>query len=325
MAWPNAGEASDSEQTALPAAAEEAHIPVLLDETLTALALHPGGKYVDATVGMGGHGAGILARTSPDGQLLGIDRDPQAIALARQRLGVFGGRVQLVCAAHSELGTVARAHGFTNVQGVLLDLGVSSLQLGDGRRGFSFRQDGPLDMRFGPQGTLTAAEIVNTWSEQDLSRIFFEYGEERRSRYVAQAICRRRPLKSTLELADIVRRVVGYSGRIDPATRTFQALRIAVNDELQSLENVLPQIVPLLAPAGRLVVIAFHSIEDRIVKRFMAREASDCVCPPGLPVCQCGHSATLIRIAKKPLRASGEETLRNPRSRSARLRVAERV
>jgi 16S rRNA (cytosine1402-N4)-methyltransferase len=257
--------------------------------------------------------------------LLGLDVDPQALQVVRQRLAAYGERVVLAQARHVELGTVARQHGFGNVQGILLDLGVSSLQLDDPARGFSMREDGPLDMRMGPQITLTAAEIVNTWPEHELARLIYEYGEEHHARRVARAICADRPFHRTAPLAALVARVVGYSGKIHPATRTFQALRIAVNDELASLESVLPQTLELLAPGGRLAVIAFHSLEDRLVKQFIVREARQCVCPPGLPQCVCAHVASLKPLTKKPLRPTEAEMERNPRSRSARLRIAERL
>jgi len=276
-------------------------------------------------VGPGGHAWGILTLSSPDGRLLALDRDPQALDDARDRLSSFGDRVALVLGGHANLARLARTHGFDQVSGILLDLGVSSLQLDDPTRGFSFRKDGPLDMRMGPDADVSAEEIVNTWPEAELSRILYEYGEERRSRRIARAICAHRPLRGTRELADLVAAVVGRGGRIHPATRTFQALRIAVNGELDSLKAVLPQAVALLASGGRLVVVSFHSLDDRIVKRFIVRESKDCICPPWLPQCVCGHSASLRTLTKKPIRPTREEIEENPRSRSARLRVAERL
>jgi 16S rRNA (cytosine1402-N4)-methyltransferase len=240
-------------------------------------------------------------------------------------LSRFGDRVTFVQGHHTELSEIARRQGFSQVHGILLDLGVSSLQLDDERRGFSFRSDGPLDMRMNPDASLTAAEIVNTWDERELARIIYQYGEERHSRRVARAICSHRPFSGTLELANLVAQVVGSGGRIHPATRTFQALRIAVNEELESLQSVLPQAVGLLAPKGRLAVISFHSLEDRIVKQFIRQESRDCICPPRIPQCVCGHVATLKPLTRKPQRASQEEIAHNPRSRSARLRVAERL
>jgi len=306
------------------------HVPVLLAETMDGLQPRPGGLYIDGTVGLGGHAAAILERSSPDGRLLAIDRDPQALEQARWRLAQFGDRVVLAQARFDALGKVASRYGFRSVQGILLDLGVSSLQLEDAERGFSFQHDGPLDMRMGPDAPITAEEIVNTWAEEELAHILYAYGEERRSRRVARAIVEARPLRTTRELATVVAKAVGgggrsSSGRIHPATRTFQALRIAVNAELEALEAGLPQATALLAPGGRLAVIAFHSLEDRIVKQFMARESTDCLCPPRQPTCTCGHRATLRRVTHKPVRPGAEEVARNPRSRSARLRVAERL
>ena len=310
--------------------AKPAHIPVLLQETMDWLQPRPGGRYIDATVGLGGHSAAILERSSPDGRVLAIDRDPRALELARQRLAEFADRVVWAQARFDAMAEIAAEHGFQDAQGVLLDLGVSSLQLGDAERGFSFQEEGPLDMRMGPDAPTTAEEIVNAWPEEELARVIYTYGEERRSRRVARAIVAARPLRTTRELAAVVARAVrgggrSSGGRIHPATRTFQALRIAVNAELESLEAALPEAVELLAPGGRLAVIAFHSLEDRIVKQFMARESTDCACPPGQPDCTCAHRATLRRLTRKPVRAGEDEVGRNPRSRSARLRVAERL
>lgn len=307
------------------------HIPVLYQEVMHWLRPRPGGAYIDATVGLGGHARGILEHSSPDGRLLALDADPQALNHARRRLQEYVTRVVFARGRHADLGDIARQHGFDRVDGILLDLGVSSLQLGDPLRGFSFRQEGPLDMRTGPDKEVTAEEIVNTWPERELARIIYEYGEERYARRIARALCAQRPLSGTRELADLVARVIGRGGRrvqstrIHPATRTFQALRIAVNDELGSLEAVLPQMVALLAPGARLVVVAFHSLEDRIVKRFIVRESKDCICPPRVPECVCGHLATLKRLTKKPIRPTEKEAAANVRSRSARMRVAERL
>ena len=305
---------------------ERLHVPVLLDEVLAGLRLAPGQNVVDGTVGMGGHARGILERTAPDGRLLGIDRDPNALAVAAEELAEFGSRAVLRRGEFRHLGEIVAEAGLGRVDGVLLDLGVSSLQLDRPERGFSFQEEGPLDMRMDPSAPLTAEEIVNQWPADELADLIYAYGEERHSRRVARAIVAARPLRTTGELARAVSRAVGgRSGGIHPATRTFQALRIAVNAELESLEEVLPQAVALLRPGGRLAVIAFHSLEDRIVKQFMAREARDCICPPRLPVCVCGHQATLRPVTRKPLRATEAEVARNPRSRSARLRIAERL
>ncbi len=284
-----------------------------------------GGGYIDGTVGLGGHTQGILDQSAPDGVVLAVDRDPEALSLARTRLVDYGERVTFVQGQFRHLRELAAGAGFDGVQGILLDLGVSSLQLDQPERGFSFQADGPLDMRMGPDAEMSADRLVNEWPESEVARVIYEYGEERQSRRIARAICRARPIESTAQLASVVARAVGRSGRIHPATRTFQAIRIAVNDELASLSDVLPQAVSLLAPGGRLAVIAFHSLEDRLVKRFIARESRDCICPPRIPKCVCGHHATLSPVTKKPVMASEEEIAVNPRSRSARLRIAERL
>ena len=298
------------------------HVPVLLHEVIAWLDVAPGRCYIDATVGLGGHAESILERSAPNGRLLGIDQDPDALGAARQRLALFGDRAVLAQAPHTELQNLARAVGFDRVDGALFDLGVSSLQLDDPTRGFSFRERGPLDMRMNPDQDLTAEEMLNTWPEHELARIIYEYGEERHARRIAREITRRRPLHDTQELAELVRRVVRHSGRIHPATRTFQALRIAVNGELESLREVLPQAVQLLKPGGRLAVVSFHSLEDRIVKQFIRRETQGCICSPQAPGCTCEHVATLRGLSKKPITATDEEVARNPRSRSAKLRVA---
>jgi len=301
------------------------HIPVLYDEVMHWLAPQAGARYIDGTLGLGGHSMGILERSVPDGQVLGIDADQQAIAIAARRLKAFGARVTLCQGRHEQLATIARNAGFDQVDGILLDLGVSSMQLDNPARGFAFGQDGPLDMRLGTDHELTAAEIINTWDEKELADLIYLYGEERYSRRIARAICAARPVSRTSELANLIAQTVGRRERIHPATRTFQALRIAVNDELGSLASVLPQAIELLSPGGRIAVIAFHSLEDRIVKRFFRQESRDCICPPRLPQCVCEHKATVTRLTKKPIRPSEEETRTNPRSRSARLRIAQRL
>ncbi|MEA3339216.1 MAG: 16S rRNA (cytosine(1402)-N(4))-methyltransferase RsmH [Chloroflexota bacterium] len=302
------------------------HVPVLFQTVLDGLQPRPGGRYIDATVGGGGHTAGILTASSPDGRLLGLDRDLAALEVARARLASFSERVMLVHSSFICLEEIARARNFIPVDGVLLDLGLSSLQLADPARGFAFMKDGPLDMRFDPQSAgPTAAKLVNELPAEDLARLLYRYGEEKRSRRIVKAIMAARPLRTTGELAAVIERAVRRRGHIHPATRTFQALRIAVNDELGALEAVLPQAVEILAPGGRLVVISFHSLEDRLVKRFMRRESRDCVCPPELPICTCDHRAALRLITRKPARPTADELAANPRSRSARLRVAERL
>ncbi len=304
----------------------EKHIPVLYQEALDALHLHPGGLWVDGTVGAGGHALGILERTAPHGLLLGLDRDPHALRIAARRLARYGQRVILRHGTFAQLSSHLDSLGWSAVDGVLLDLGLSSIQLDDPARGFSFQGDGPLDMRFDPQAPLTAADLVNGLSEDELAELIRRYGEEPRARRIARAIVAERPMRSTAHLAQVVAAAVGRrKGRIHPATRTFQALRIAVNDELKVLEEGLEQAVGCLAPGGRLVVIAFHSLEDRIVKRFLRRESTDCLCPPQRPACTCGHRRSLRLVTRKPIRPSQEEVARNPRARSARMRVAERL
>lgn len=294
-----------------------AHIPVLLQETLAGLNVRPGGKYIDGTLGAGGHTAEILRRSAPDGQVLGVDLDPVALSIAREALAEFSPRAILRQASYTRLAEVAQ--GFAPVDGLLLDLGLSSLQMDDPARGFAFGRSGPLDMRFGPDVELTAAEIVNEWPLNDLADILFDYGEERHSRKIARAIGAARPLHTTQELAEVVAKAVGgRSEKIHPATRTFQALRIAVNGELDSVQAVLPLTVNLLKPGGRLAVISFHSLEDRLVKQFMrgqARASED------------GTSfvPTLREVTHKPMVATEAEVANNPRARSAKLRIAEKV
>ncbi len=302
-----------------------AHVPVLYEETLTGLQVRPGGVYVDATLGAAGHALGILRASAPDGRLLGLDADPEAVAFARQVLQPFGERLTLRTANFRRLAAVARSAGFDRVDGVLLDLGLSSRQLAAAERGFAFQREGPLDMRLDPRRGTTAADLVNDLPEADLADLIRRYGEERHARRIARAIVAARPLTTTAELAQVVARAVGRRGRIHPATRTFQALRIAVNDELGALAEALPQALDLLAGGGRLAVIAFHSLEDRLVKRFFRQESRDCICPPEAPVCTCGHRAGLRIVTRKPIRPTPEEVARNPRSRSARLRIAERL
>jgi len=309
--------------------ASTVHEPVLLAETLTYLAPRPGGRYIDATFGGGGHTRAILEASAPDGQLLAIDADPAAVARAEALAARFPGRLIPCHGNFRDLAQLARRFGFAPVDGVLFDLGLSSDQLADPARGFSFQQPGPLDMRFDPTRGEPAAVIVNTWSEEALAELFWRYGEEPHARAIARAIVAaraRRPIETTTQLAELVERVVGgRRQRIHPATRVFQALRIAVNRELEVLEPALEQAVELLRTGGRLVVIAFHSLEDRIVKQFLRREAAHCICPPGTPVCVCGHVPRLRVLTPRAVRPAAEEVARNPRSRSARLRAAERV
>ena len=302
------------------------HLPVLYHEIINILQPQPGGYYVDGTLGAGGHARGILESSSPDGKLLGMDIDPQALALAEKRLAPFKSRVILKRASYVTLRSVLATLGWGAVQGIVLDLGVSSMQLDTPERGFSFRSDAPLDMRFDLRGVTTAADLVNSLPESELADLIYQYGEERRSRQIARAIVAARPIYTTGKLAEIVIKASrGDRSGIHPATRTFQALRIAVNRELDAIEQVLPDAVASLAPGGRLAVISFHSLEDRIIKRFFRLESSDCICPPRQPVCKCGHKAILKVLTRKPIRVSDAEARQNPRSRSSRLRVAEKL
>jgi len=303
------------------------HQPVLYKDIITALQPRREGKYVDGTVGAGGHAFGILEAGSPDGQLLGLDVDPQALEIARERLAPFGPRAVLVHASYTTLAEQLIAQGWAAVDGIVLDLGVSSMQLDTSGRGFSFREDAPLDRRFDPtrSGSPTAADLVNTLPEAELADLIYRYGEERQSRRVARTIIHARPVHTTGQLASVIRKAIRGGDHLHPATRTFQALRIAVNNELEAVETVLPQAIQALAPGGRLAIIAFHSLEDRIVKTYFRRESRDCICPPSQPVCGCGHKASLREITRKPVQTSAEEIETNPRARSARLRVAERL
>jgi 16S rRNA (cytosine1402-N4)-methyltransferase len=310
---------------ALPA--EDEHVPVLLSEAIDGLALAPGSDCIDGTLGGAGHAAALLSATAPNGRLLGLDADPEAIRRAQARLAKFGERAVVVQANFRDIAAVAVLHGFARVEAVLLDLGISSNQLASADRGFSFQTNGPLDMRLDPRSPLTAGEIVNEWTADELADVLYRYGDESQSRRLARAIVAARPLDTTTELAGVVSRSVARRGyhRIHPATKVFQALRIAVNDELGALEAVLSQVPGLLKPGGRFAVITFHSLEDRIVKQFVQREVRDCVCPPDFPVCRCEHKATLRAITGRPVGPSAAEIRANPRSRSAKLRIAERL
>ena len=303
-----------------------AHQPVLYHEIIQALQPKNKGYYVDCTLGAGGHALGILNASQPEGQLLGFDLDPQALALARETLAPHERRILLMQRSYTKLSETLQEIQWHLVNGIVLDLGASSMQFDTAERGFSFREDAPLDMRFGPQQTESAADIINTYSEAELAEIIFRYGEERASRRIAKAIIRERPIHTTFELATLISTVLPRKGkRVHPATRTFQALRIAVNDELGAIESILPQAVNALAPGGRLAVISFHSLEDRLVKQYFRHESKDCVCPPRQPICTCDHQASIKEIARKPIRPSDEEIAQNPRARSARLRIAEKL
>lgn len=302
------------------------HIPVLREETIEALAVQPGGRYIDCTVGTGGHAAAILAHSSPGGQLLGIDADPEAIKAAQARLEPYNGSCLLVNDNFVNLEAICLKFDFFPVHGILFDLGLSSLQLDSSERGFSFQQEGPLDMRFNPSQKITAADIINTYPESELAQLIWSYGEEVYSRRIAHYIVKERPIKTTSHLAQVIEQAAGgRRGKIHPATKTFQALRIAVNQELDNLKSALKQAVNMLGFEGRLVVISYHSLEDRIVKQLMQQESKDCICPPEIPACVCGHTASLRLVNKKIITPSDEEIETNPRSRSAKLRVAERT
>ncbi|MDP2920215.1 MAG: 16S rRNA (cytosine(1402)-N(4))-methyltransferase RsmH [Dehalococcoidia bacterium] len=303
-----------------------AHKPVLLKETIAALSVQPGGRYIDCTLGDGGHALAILEQSTPGGQLLGIDADPAAIRRATDHLSKYRDSVLIVQGNFADLDTICQRYSFAPVHGVLLDLGLSSEQLDEDPRGFSFQRDAELDMRFDPAQETTAADIINNSSETELALILREFGEEPYARRIARRIGQVRPIKTTMELAKVVEQAVGgRHGKIHPATRTFQALRIAVNRELENLETALGKAVEVLGTGGRLVVISYHSLEDRIVKHFTQRESRDCICPPNIPVCDCGHTASLRVVNKKIIIPSEEEIRDNPRSRSAKMRVAEKI
>jgi 16S rRNA (cytosine1402-N4)-methyltransferase len=302
------------------------HSPVLLREAVELLTVQPGGRYVDCTVGGGGHAASILEACSPGGRLLGLDADPDAIERARGVLEPYGEAALLVNESYVDLESVCIEHDLLPVQGILFDLGISSMQLDDGRRGFSFQREGPLDMRFGPRQTVTAADIVNEYPEADIACIIRKYGEEPRSRAIAKRIVASRPIRSTTDLARLIEEMPGPRvTRIHPATKTFQALRIAVNQELEALRDGLKQVMKVLDSGGRVVVIGYHSLENRIVKEFLRQETRGCVCSPTTPVCICGHEPKLRIVTKRVVRPTADEVADNPRSRSAKMRVAERL
>lgn len=306
------------------------HVSVLLEEAVEALKIRPEGVYLDGTLGGAGHSAEIAKRLTM-GTLIGVDRDPKALAAAAERLAPWSERVKLVHSNFRELDAILEGLGIPAVDGILLDLGVSSPQLDEAERGFSYMADAPLDMRMDPSDRLSAYEIVNTWPREELRRILFTYGEERYAPLIAAAIVRRReqaPIQSTLELVDVIRGAMPQKAlreKQHPAKRSFQAIRIAVNDELGAVDAVMQQAIRRLNPGGRLAVITFHSLEDRIVKNAMAEAVRGCVCPPEFPVCVCGRKPSLKLIARKPITASERELEENPRARSAKLRVAEKI
>ena len=306
------------------------HRPVLLEECLEALAIRPDGTYLDGTLGRAGHSQAILRRLTT-GRLIGIDRDREAIGAARERLAEFGTRVTLVHGNFSDLGEILQNLGITGIDGMLFDLGVSSPQLDEPRRGFSYMHDAPLDMRMDETAALDARQVVNTWSGEELRRILYDYGEERCAPQIARAIVRfreARPIKTTGELVEIIRSAMPAKAlreKQHPAKRTFQAIRIAVNGELDALPPMLEAATAGLNPGGRLAVITFHSLEDRIVKQKLRELATGCTCPPEFPVCVCGKKPRLTLVSRKPIVSSPSELEENPRARSAKLRVAERT
>lgn len=306
------------------------HVSVLLEECIQGLAIKPEGIYVDGTLGGAGHSSRIAALLTT-GRLVGIDRDPVALKAAGERLAPYEDRVSLVHANFCELDSALDSLGIGGVDGILLDLGVSSPQLDDGERGFSYMVDAPLDMRMNSEDSTDARAIVNTWSYEELKRILYDYGEERYAPQIASAICRRRetaPIETTLELVDIIRSAMPASAlreKQHPAKRSFQAIRIAVNDELNSVSKVMQAAIPRLNPGGRLAVITFHSLEDRIVKNAMAAAAKGCTCPPNFPVCVCGKKPQVKLITRKPIVSADAELERNPRARSAKLRICEKL
>ena len=306
------------------------HVSVLLEECIENLNIRPDGIYVDGTLGGAGHSSQIAARLTT-GRLIGIDRDNVALAAAGERLKPFGDRVTLVHNNFCEIRQVLQELGIPGVDGILLDLGVSSPQLDDAGRGFSYMADAPLDMRMNNEDSLTAHTVGNTWSYEELRRILFDYGEERYAPKIAAAICNRReskPIETTLELVDVIRSAMPAAAlreKQHPAKRSFQAIRIAVNDELGAVEKVMQDAVDCLNPGGRLAIITFHSLEDRIVKNGMADAAKGCTCPPNFPVCVCGKQPRVKLISRKPIVSGDEELERNPRARSAKLRVCEKL
>ena len=306
------------------------HVSVLLEECIQGLAIKPGGIYVDGTLGGAGHSSRIAAKLTT-GRLIGIDRDNVALEAAAERLKPFEDQVTLVHANFCVMDQALQELGIDKVDGILLDLGVSSPQLDDGQRGFSYMTDAPLDMRMNGEDTRDARQIVNTWPYEELKRILYDYGEERFAPRIAAAICRRReqaPIETTLELVDVIKSAMPASAlreKQHPAKRSFQAIRIAVNDELGAVETVMKKAVPLLNPGGRLAVITFHSLEDRIVKNAMAEAAKGCTCPPSFPVCVCGKKPQVRIVTRKPIVSGEEELERNPRARSAKLRICEKL
>ncbi|MFN2188596.1 MAG: 16S rRNA (cytosine(1402)-N(4))-methyltransferase RsmH [Candidatus Promineifilaceae bacterium] len=301
------------------------HVPVLYKEVLEYLEPRSGSRFIDATVGAGGHSFGLLQGSEPDGFVLALDRDPEAIQMARQRLKRYEDRIALVNKSYDQMAIAARERGIEGVDGVLMDLGLSSMQLADSQRGFSFQADGPLDMRFDTNRGRTAADIVNLASREELILILRQYGEVTNSKQVADAMIKARPISTTGQLSELLSDMSKSRTKLHPATKVFQALRITVNDELETLQKGLDASLDVLKIGGRLAVISFHSLEDRIVKQFIKTHSQDCICPPEYPVCVCDAAPELRAMHRKVIRPSEEEIKNNPRSRSARMRVALKV
>ena len=308
------------------------HKPVMTPEVLHGLYVRPGGRYIDSTVGEGGHSKAILDASNPGGQVLGIDADPEAIQVANKRIQSSSGNFLGINTNFRDIRVTALRYRFSPVNGILFDLGVSSLQLDKESRGFSFKRPDPLDMRFNFDQKISASEIVNEYSESELANLIYRYGEEVDSRKISKIIVQNRPLKTSLDLANLIKDNVFHKvdkrrkrKKIHPATLTFQALRIAVNDELNSLETGLEQAITLLGKGGRIVVISYHSLEDRIVKNMFRRESSYCICPPQTIICICNHNPSIKIVSKKPFTPSNVEIENNPRARSAKMRIAEKI
>jgi 16S rRNA (cytosine1402-N4)-methyltransferase len=302
------------------------HKPVLYQEIIHALQPRNGGRYVDGTLGAGGHARGILEACAPDGQLLGLDVDPHALALARETLAPYEGRIHLAQASHISLSEQIASLKWDAIDGIVLDLGASSMQFDNPERGFSFMQDGPLDMRFGPHLTMSAADIINTYDERELADIIFKYGEDRDARRIARAIVNSRPLHTTGQLVAVIEKASPRRGdKTHPATQTFQALRIVVNEELAAVEKTLPQAVASLSTGGRCAVISFHSLEDRIVKEYFREQSKDLINPPYERIYEEERKAVIKLVSKKPILPTDEELKENPRARSAKLRVIEKL
>ncbi|MFN2175774.1 MAG: 16S rRNA (cytosine(1402)-N(4))-methyltransferase RsmH [Anaerolineales bacterium] len=307
------------------------HQPVLYQEIIEALQPQRGFVYIDCTLGSGGHASGILESSSPDGRLIGFEIDPIAFEIACTKLRAYSSRTELIQDSYVNITEYAEELGLKKVMGILIDLGASSIQLDMPERGFSFRDEATLDMRFSPESKLTAYDVVNNYPESELANLIKKFGEEKNANRIAREIVLNRPVRTTKQLAKIIEKVVkqrpkkNRQFRRHPATQTFQAIRIVVNNELQNLKEVLPEAVNLLDKNGRLAVISFHSLEDRIVKRFFRRESIDCLCPPKQPICTCGHTASIKILNRRPIVPTQEEIANNPRSRSARLRIVEKI